>query len=88
MARAAQSGAARLRIYRRVHDRRGIITRRGAAACASSSSSTTAAAAATTTTTTTTHAAGCSAKVVKAVGFVDAKAMLKKIKEMEEDDGE
>ena len=49
---------------------------------------TTAAAAATTTTTTTTHAAGCSAKVVKAVGFVDAKAMLKKIKEMEEDDGE
>ena len=42
----------------------------------------------TTTTTTTTHAAGCSAKVVKAVGFVDAKAMLKKIKEMEEDDGE
>ena len=41
-----------------------------------------------TTTTTTTHAAGCSAKVVKAVGFVDAKAMLKKIKEMEEDDGE
>lgn len=31
---------------------------------------------------------GCSAKVVKAVGFVDAKAMLKKIKEMEEDDGE
>ena len=41
-----------------------------------------------TTTTTTTHAAGCSAKVVKAVGFVDAKAMLKKIKEMEDDDGE
>ena len=47
-----------------------------------------AAAAAATTTTTTTHAAGCSAKVVKTVGFVDAKAMLKKIKEMEEDDGE
>ena len=36
----------------------------------------------------TTHAAGCSAKVLKAVGFVDAKAMLKKIKELEDDDGE
>ena len=57
-------------------------------AASTSTNTTAAAAAATTTTTTTTHAAGCSAKVVKTVGFVDAKAMLKKIKEMEEDDGE
>ena len=38
-------------------------------------------------TTTTTHAAGCNAKVLKG-GLVDAKAMLKRLKEMEDDDGE